>query len=751
MSDHYPLLFAAAIAAFPDKLKQTVQKETNLLWNEIKAGRKDYQTEINRLNTRANRTKSGLLSFWTASRKPKLSTAVASTSSSEVQVEPQASTDQQPTVDVPSSNTSEEQAGPQQTEAKGDTPAQKRAKEDLSAAEKRISDLTVVKTSVGLSDDHRKELASLMKKKCELEKKVTRLQSLQIAQQKFRDKKKRALSDLEINHPEAAKRLKTHKRAGKPPLESQENLAGLHDVILNLVRPSSSADDRRRTEVYNSCQTLDNLKATLSKAGYTVTRTALYYRLAPSNVNHQDGKRHVHTVPVKLLKPQAVARKAHIDHEFAKAVWTSVEEFACLFDQKTVFYLSQDDKAKVPLGLPISKKQTAVLMHVEYKVCLPDHDFPIGSQHKLIPSVYASCVMKEGKISFSGPTYIAIRSQKHDSSTAQTHQHDFEKLSVLEEFKASARGSDGLLKPLLFVAVDSGPDEAPNNEKTMLAWVDCFNRHDLDGIFVFSNAPGFSAFNKVERRMASLSKDTSGIILPFDKFGSHLDKSNKTNNLELEKKNFAAAGEILASVWSETVIDNFPVVAKWIDPAEGSLSFGNAEQKWIDNHVSQSRYILQIVKCKDLSCCTASRTNYDELLGSRFIPPPVPLKVGNAGPNVHAEGKFGGLFQNLWLSHTTNIKVFDTHCPKMNLVKHKSGVSELNRRICPKCGIYYPTLKALQRHRSACQNIVFATDLEEQDGLREDAEDQHEQIEAEPAAATQRLNVFDRLNRMFGI
>ena len=37
---------------------------------------------------------------------------------------------------------------------------------------------------------------------------------------------------------------------------------------------------------------------------------------------------------------------------------------------------------------------------------------------------------------------------------------------------------------------------------------------------------------------------------------------------------------------------------------------------------------------------------------------PVPLKVGNARPNVHAEGKFGGLFQNLWLSHT---KVFDTH------------------------------------------------------------------------------------------
>ena len=62
-------------------------------------------------------------------------------------------------------------------------------------------------------------------------------------------------------------------------------------------------------------------------------------------------------------------------------------------------------------------------------------------------------------------------------------------------------------------------------------------------------------------------------------------------------------------------------------------------------------YLLQIVKCKDLSYLTTSRTKYGNLLGSRFIPPPVPLKCGNARPNVHAEGKFGGFFQNLWLSH----------------------------------------------------------------------------------------------------
>ena len=38
------------------------------------------------------------------------------------------------------------------------------------------------------------------------------------------------------------------------------------------------------------------------------------------------------------------------------------------FDPDTIFYLSQDDKARVPLGLPVCKKQTAIVMNLDYKV-----------------------------------------------------------------------------------------------------------------------------------------------------------------------------------------------------------------------------------------------------------------------------------------------------------------------------------------------------------------------------------------------
>ena len=79
-------------------------------------------------------------------------------------------------------------------------------------------------------------------------------------------------------------------------------------------------------------------------------------------------------------------------------------------------------------------------MHVSYKIRLPDHDFVKATKHKLTPSVYAACKIKrpssraDPEITYSGPTYIAIRSGKHDSSTAYTHGRDFDHLLDYNSF-----------------------------------------------------------------------------------------------------------------------------------------------------------------------------------------------------------------------------------------------------------------------------------------------------------------------------
>ena len=54
-------------------------------------------------------------------------------------------------------------------------------------------------------------------------------------------------------------------------------------------------------------------------------------------------------------------------------------------------FLSNDDKAHTALGLAVASLQSPILMHLDYHVRLPDHDFVIRKKHKLTPTVYGVC------------------------------------------------------------------------------------------------------------------------------------------------------------------------------------------------------------------------------------------------------------------------------------------------------------------------------------------------------------------------
>ncbi|CAF1181124.1 unnamed protein product, partial [Didymodactylos carnosus] len=165
-----------------------------------------------------------------------------------------------------------------------------------------------------------------------------------------------------------------------------------------------------------------------------------------------------------------------------------------------------------------------------------------------------------------GPTYIAVRSAKHDRSDAQSHAKDFDTLVRLKEFEKVARDHNGDVKPIVIITVDGGPDENPRFPKTLIAAIRKFRKYNLDALFILTHAPGQSAYNVVERRMAPLSHDLAGLILPHDHYGSHLNDSGVTINQELEKANFKKAGEVLAEVWSGSIIDEYPVIAEYMEP-----------------------------------------------------------------------------------------------------------------------------------------------------------------------------------------
>ena len=46
---------------------------------------------------------------------------------------------------------------------------------------------------------------------------------------------------------------------------------------------------------------------------------------------------------------------------------------------------------KVPIGITAANKQSPLIVHVDYEMCLPDHDFVKSSKHKLTLSVYSAC------------------------------------------------------------------------------------------------------------------------------------------------------------------------------------------------------------------------------------------------------------------------------------------------------------------------------------------------------------------------
>lgn len=150
------------------------------------------------------------------------------------------------------------------------------------------------------------------------------------------------------------------------------------------------------------------------------------------------------------------------------------------------------------------------------------------------------------------------------------------------------------MKPVVIITSDGGPDENPRYKKVIEQAVAHFKKHDLDAFFLITNAPGRSAFNRVERRMAPLSRELSGIVFPHDEYGSHLDDQGRTVDEELQLKNIEFAGKTLAKVWSEMDIDKYPVLAEFVDADAVAETPEPVTSKWYNNHVKESQYFLQV-------------------------------------------------------------------------------------------------------------------------------------------------------------
>ena len=77
----------------------------------------------------------------------------------------------------------------------------------------------------------------------------------------------------------------------------------------------------------------------------------------------------------------------------------------------------------------------------------------------------AHCVIDPSRgVTYSGTTYIGVRSSKHNNSSAYSHHEDLVRFrEVHPEVFHIPESSD--VKPVVIKSVDGGPDENPRLEK----------------------------------------------------------------------------------------------------------------------------------------------------------------------------------------------------------------------------------------------------------------------------------------------
>ncbi|KAL4719432.1 hypothetical protein ACJJTC_009058 [Scirpophaga incertulas] len=544
------------------------------------------------------------------------------------------------------------------------TPAQSNTEKRITYLESQLNaELTARDSGLGGIDIDKK--IKRVKSDLEMEKKKLISQKRNAEyQSKYRKKQKTLLTKICEEHPDVTKKIRLADSPGRPRLE--EDQSELINAITNIAMFGSQTDERRRKD--------SNYPEVLP-----------IFVCYPRDSRTNEGKKHVKTAPVKLVRATTDLHKSHVDQHFCTATIRYLENLASILGLSQVFFISQDDKARVPIGMTAAHKQSPAIMHLEYRIRLPDHDWVIAERHKLIPSVYGAMRIEKGgmgrpdAVTYSGPTYIAIRSGKHSSSTAKSHHSDFNRILQLPEF------ADFASKPVVIFSVDGGPDENPRYPKVIASAIKKFKELNLDAVFVATNAPGRSAFNRVERRMAPLSLPLSGLVLPHDTFGNHLDAKGKTTNSDLELKNFAQAGKILSEIWSSIIIDNEPVVAEYLPPDNddvGEMTDVLNDQHWCSIYVQE---------CK---------SDIRKILPQGFFPPPYPLRsesslIFPSPEDIKASDHFASLFvrQSLNMEVEAPFKIvpYDFYCPSIQ--------DALIERICSVCSKYFASKKAAQLHK----------------------------------------------------
>ena len=93
---------------------------------------------------------------------------------------------------------------------------------------------------------------------------------------------------------------------------------------------------------------------------------------------------------------------------------------------------------------------------------------------------------------------------------------------------------------------------------------------------------------------------------------------------------------------SDIFIDGCPTVAEFVSEEEDATESDTnnlirQNEEWHLKHIKESKYLLQIRKCDDLSCCSVKRSSLFRVIKDGFIPPPIPIQQTKNGQFCHQD------------------------------------------------------------------------------------------------------------------
>lgn len=233
-----------------------------------------------------------------------------------------------------------------------DRPAQKVIRAEIDLLNADMVGLIKRKQVGMLSSDQEKDLQQKITKTNFLRKKLNRKIGDVRRSRKHRQKRRQNLRKFIEEHPETMNALQIQSSVGRPRVEVSQPL--LLQVTADIALFGSAAHERRQSDMIRSIKTLNELTKEVQNRGFVISRSALYLRLIPRRSTSIEGLRHVATCPVKLIRAQNDHHSKHIDGHFCTATIRSLEDLASVLGPKETFFLSQDDKARVNIGIVIS-------------------------------------------------------------------------------------------------------------------------------------------------------------------------------------------------------------------------------------------------------------------------------------------------------------------------------------------------------------------------------------------------------------